>query len=219
MCFKYTIDKPNIPWAKTRNSSQFWKNITWAFAAAKVFYRWVPRNGENVPFWHDTWLQEYSLKTRFWDLFVICQQQDASIAQVWDGVDLHLSFRRCVDELNLTRWFELVDLVRNFSPTSDLDRPVWTLEKAGLYSIKSLYKEINLGWCLLIGRILFRRSKCLPTSMCFCGLLSITKVLLEITWLNADMLKMFLVSFVMNLKISNTYFLIVLLLNICGLWW
>lgn len=86
ICFKYNVDKPNILWSKAGNGSPFWKSITWAFAAAKVFYRWVRWNGENVSFWHVTWLAGCSLKTRFWDLFVICQQQDASTAQVWDGV-------------------------------------------------------------------------------------------------------------------------------------
>ena len=98
-----------------------------------------------MSFWHDSLVGECSLKTRIWDLFVIREQQDASIAQVWDGVDLHLTMRRCVDEQTLTRWFELVDLVRNFSSTSDLDMPDWTLEKSCLYSVNFLYKEINFG--------------------------------------------------------------------------
>lgn len=42
--------------------------------------RWAMK--KNVAFWHDTWVDECSLKIKFWDILVICQQQDSSVAQV-----------------------------------------------------------------------------------------------------------------------------------------
>uniref|UniRef100_A0A453B0L6 Reverse transcriptase zinc-binding domain-containing protein n=1 Tax=Aegilops tauschii subsp. strangulata TaxID=200361 RepID=A0A453B0L6_AEGTS len=96
LSYKYNVDRPNILWSRTGVGSPFWKSFAWAFSAAKTFYRWIPRDGRNISFWHDTWVGEFSPKTRFWDLFVICQQQDASLAQVWDGENLQLTFRRCV---------------------------------------------------------------------------------------------------------------------------
>lgn len=96
--YKYDINSPNIFWTKSGVGSTFWKSATWAFNAARNFYRWKLGNGENTNFWHDVWVGECSLKTQFWDLCCICNQTECSVAQVWDGSILKLTFRRCVDE-------------------------------------------------------------------------------------------------------------------------
>lgn len=67
--YKYDISERNILWSKNGAGSIFWKSDTWAFAAAKNFYKWKLGNGEKTSFWHDTWVGVYSLKTQFWDLF------------------------------------------------------------------------------------------------------------------------------------------------------
>ena len=67
------------------------------------------------------------------------------MAQVWDGLNLQLTFRRCVDEHTLNLWNEMQDLVKGFSPSNDLDKPVWSLDSKGFYSAKYMYKMINFG--------------------------------------------------------------------------
>uniref|UniRef100_A0A453GXL2 Reverse transcriptase zinc-binding domain-containing protein n=1 Tax=Aegilops tauschii subsp. strangulata TaxID=200361 RepID=A0A453GXL2_AEGTS len=143
--YKYDIDKPNILWSKNGVGSTFWKSATWAFAAAKTFYKWKLGNGENVSFWHDIWVGDYSLKTRFWDLFCICNQSECSVAQVWDGVTLKLTFRRCFGETGLSSWNHLVDLVKTSQLRDEPDSPIWNLESNWVFSIKSFYKQINFG--------------------------------------------------------------------------
>ena len=98
LAYKYNVDNPNLFSTRTTMGSPFMKSLAWALATAKNFYRWIPGDGRKISFWHDTWVGDFSLKTRFWDMFVICQQQDASLAQVWDGVTLKLTFSHCVDE-------------------------------------------------------------------------------------------------------------------------
>ena len=44
--YKYNVDRPNILWSRTGVGSPFWKNFTWAFSAAKTFYRWILGMGE-----------------------------------------------------------------------------------------------------------------------------------------------------------------------------
>lgn len=92
------MHSPNILWAKQGSGSPFWKSVTWALNASRTFYTWKIGNGETISFWHDTWAGDCSLQTLFWDLFEICNQPDCSVARVWDGVTLKLSFRRCVDQ-------------------------------------------------------------------------------------------------------------------------
>lgn len=67
------------------------------------------------------------------------------MAQVWDGAQLKLTFRRCVDVAGFERWNQLVEIVRNTQLREENDIPIWSLEANGVYSVKSLYKQINFG--------------------------------------------------------------------------
>ena len=101
--YKYNTTCPNFFNTRVVLGSPFMKSLSWALAAAKNFYRWVPRDGKIIAFWHDIWIGDCSLKTAFWNLFDICQQQDATIAQVWDCNTIQLTFRRCVDARTVSR--------------------------------------------------------------------------------------------------------------------
>ena len=66
-------------------------------SGVKHFYKLALGNGKIIYCWHDVWSGDISMKTQFWDLFDLCQQQNCTIAQVWDDQILKLAFRRCVD--------------------------------------------------------------------------------------------------------------------------
>lgn len=66
--------------------------------AAKMGIRWKVGNGTRVRFLEDHWFGNSSLVIQFWPLYVICEQQGKTIAQVWNGNQLKLSFRRSVSE-------------------------------------------------------------------------------------------------------------------------
>lgn len=119
--------------------------MTWALNASKTFYVWKVGRGDKISFWHDTWAGDCSLRTMFWDLFEICNQPDCSVAQVWDGTTLKLTFRRCVDLRGMLRWNQLQDQIRDFPLSTSPDLPIWSLEPKGLYSVKSFYEVINFG--------------------------------------------------------------------------
>jgi hypothetical protein len=42
------------------------------------------------------WLGNCSLAILCWDLFILVYEQEATVAQAWDGVNLRFTFRRCV---------------------------------------------------------------------------------------------------------------------------
>lgn len=143
--YKYITNKPNLLWSKPNTGSPFWRGVTWALSGVRPFYKWVLGKGTLISFWHDVWAGEMTLKTQFWDTFSICQQQDCSVAQVWDGSTRKLTFRRCVDTDFLSKWQVLLSFLSNFIPNQEEDQHIYMLEPSGSYSVKSFYNMINWG--------------------------------------------------------------------------
>lgn len=70
--------------------------------------RWNVGNGRKIRFWEDHWTGNVSLAIVYWPLYMINEQQGKSITQVWDGVDVKLSFRRRVSDQLMNMWYELL---------------------------------------------------------------------------------------------------------------
>ena len=108
---KYVRNAVNIFSLPHSNSSVFWRGVLWAAKALKFGYRWVVGDGTKVRFWEDIWFGTAPLATQFWDLFCICDQIGVSLASVWDGVEVKLTFRRNFSEDMMERWFELSEII------------------------------------------------------------------------------------------------------------
>lgn len=67
------------------------------------------------------------------------------MAQIWDGCELRLTFRRCVDAHTMCRWYELVCLVETTRLSIEADAPIWILTPSSVYFVRSLYKLVNFG--------------------------------------------------------------------------
>jgi hypothetical protein len=139
---KYDL-APNVFWANPSQCSPFLKGVMWAAYAAKSGYRWHVGNGNKVLFWEDIWIGNCSLATLYWDIYVIVNEHNVTIADVWDGQELKCSFRRTVDDHMYNRWLELVSLISTISLTNGEDMPIWMFHPSGVYSVKSFYAIIN----------------------------------------------------------------------------
>lgn len=68
-----------------QGSSQFWRGLH----KVKHLYKWGAKynvhKGENVSFWHDTWVGGMPLKVQYRHLFEICQNPEARIKNLWIG--------------------------------------------------------------------------------------------------------------------------------------
>jgi hypothetical protein len=117
----------------------------WATSSAKVGYRWNVGNGKKVLFWEDTWIGHCSLAILFWDLYVIVNEQQCTIADAWDGSNLKFTFRRTVSQVLYDRWLDLVALVQTVSFSDYDDCPIWTFHPSGSYSVRSFYCIVNNG--------------------------------------------------------------------------
>lgn len=109
--YKYNTSKWNI-FTTTRDerASQFFKGFMWAAKAAKMGFSWKIGNEREVKFWEDNWLGQSSLAIQFWDLNTIVNEKTATVADLWDGVELKCTFRRTVDARTFRLWQEVVQL-------------------------------------------------------------------------------------------------------------
>lgn len=68
--------------------------MLWAAKALKFGHRWTVGKGTKIRFWEDNWFGASPLSVQFWPLYSICHQQCVSVADVWDGQNIKLTFRR-----------------------------------------------------------------------------------------------------------------------------
>jgi len=87
---------------------------------------WRVGDGKNVRFWDDHWFGNSSLAIQFWPLYVICEQQGKTIRQVWDGVNLMLSFTRTVSKNIMNLWLDLLSIVESVTLNDDSDQIIWS---------------------------------------------------------------------------------------------
>jgi hypothetical protein len=94
---KYNSNLPDLFCSYPRNSSLFWKGVTWAAKATKMGYKWKVGDGSRIRLWEDQWFDTCSLAIQYWRLYCIVNEQGATIKEVWNGVNLKFTFRRTVN--------------------------------------------------------------------------------------------------------------------------
>jgi hypothetical protein len=129
---KYNTNKPNIFCSSTDGSSQFFKGVMWAAKAAKIGYRWKIGNGRKVKFWEDNWLGSSSLAIQFWDLYIIMNEKNKTVQDLWDGTNLKCTFTRIVNPILFRQWEEILQLASTITFSSEHDEMVWTFNSNGV---------------------------------------------------------------------------------------
>ena len=94
-------------------------------------------------FWEDWWFGNCSLATQFWDLYIIADQQNVDVADVWDSSDLKLSFRRGVNENQMQEWLNLVDIAESISYTEDCDAIIWAFDSSSKFTVQAMYIKLS----------------------------------------------------------------------------
>jgi hypothetical protein len=93
-----------------RGPSSFWKGVLWAVKVTKFRYRWNLGNEAKVRFWEDVWVDTFSLAIQFWDIYCIVNEQNKTVAELCDGVNLRCTFRRCVNRRLFQLWDEVISI-------------------------------------------------------------------------------------------------------------
>jgi hypothetical protein len=116
----------------------------WAAKAAKMGIRWKIGDGKKVKFWEGNWLGTSSLAIQFWGLYVILNEKNKTLCELWDGTNLKCTFRRIVDSDLSRTWEEIIkQLASTITYSGEQDDMLWTFNSNGVYSSQSLHKIIN----------------------------------------------------------------------------
>ena len=117
----------------------------WAARSAKVGSRWKVGRGDFVLFCEDIWFGQCSRAIVFWELYVIANEHNCTVASGWDGTELKISFRRTVSQDLYNRWMDLIELVSSSPFSDEADSPIWMFHPSGVYSVKYFYAIVNDG--------------------------------------------------------------------------
>ena len=103
----------------------------------------MAKGSSQVRFWLDTWFGTSPFSVQFWDIYCICNEQNATISQIWDGTTVKLSFRRNFSATLMEQWYELESICNSIILSPDCDSLIWEHTVDGQYSSSSLYNIIS----------------------------------------------------------------------------
>jgi hypothetical protein len=73
---------------------------------------------------------------------MIVNEKGISLRDVWDGVNLRMTFTRTVDS-RLMMWLELVQIASVVEFIEEDDSIIWQYKSSEKYSMQSLYAIVN----------------------------------------------------------------------------
>jgi hypothetical protein len=77
-------------------------------------------------------------------LYILINEQNKSIDELWDGRDLKCTFRRTVNQAMMQSWYDLKSIVEAIQFSEEDDSLIWKYDSKGVYSVSSLYDVVNL---------------------------------------------------------------------------
>jgi hypothetical protein len=76
-------------------------------------------------------------------VYFLVNEQNKTIADLWDGESLKVTLRRCFDHRLMLQLFEILQIAQTIQLTLDSDALIWMWEAGGVDNVKSMYDVIN----------------------------------------------------------------------------
>ena len=97
---------------------------------------------QQTRFWEHLWLGNKTLKDESPELYRITRRKNVTVANVFNSRSLNVSFRRALLGNKLTPWLQLVSKVTDVALNNEKDVFVWSPNKNGLFTVKSMYSNM-----------------------------------------------------------------------------
>jgi hypothetical protein len=144
MSFGINWYKPNICRKITSSSRKQGgvPNFGKGFHKVKHLFKWgatyKANKGDKIHFWQDIWVGNSPLKIQFPDLYKICDDQEAFVADCYDSEEgWEIGFRRALNCRDVEQWQDLLDILKdvNLNALTE-DELEWALDKSKNFTIK-----------------------------------------------------------------------------------
>jgi hypothetical protein len=101
------------------------------------------KDGSQVRFWEDTWLDGSSLRDQYPSLYNIVRHTSIIIAEAMSVFPPTFSWRRQLFGASLAKWLSLLSRILGMELSQDMDS-FWSLASNGRFSVKSHYRALML---------------------------------------------------------------------------
>jgi hypothetical protein len=86
---------------------------------------------KRIRFWKDIWFGNSILATQFWPSHIINNEHGSSISDIWDGLDLKLSFRKSISSYIMMLWYDLIYIIESVDLVKKNDQIIWSFCSKG----------------------------------------------------------------------------------------
>jgi hypothetical protein len=114
-------------------------------ASKNAFFRhgtFSIKNGAQIRFWEDAWLDNAPLSEQYLALYSIVRRKGDTIATVMATSPPNVTFRRVLLGQRLVAWNALIHRLGDVNLSPEPDEFRWNLHVDGSFSVKSLYNAI-----------------------------------------------------------------------------
>ena len=100
------------------------------------------KNGSQVRFWEDIWLENRPLRQQYPQLYNIVSKKQDTVGQVLSTPQPNLSWRRDLIGNNLAAWNNLATRLAALNLSQEDDEFKWDLDPSGVFSVKTHYRAL-----------------------------------------------------------------------------
>jgi len=141
---KYLGSKPlaQVEWKV--GDSHFWSCLMKVKQDFLRFGAFLVKDGSQVRFWEDNWLDGTPLKDQYPSLYNIARPKFTTIAEILSASPPSISWRRQLFGPNLNAWNDLLSRIEGLVLSQEHDAFYWNLTSNGQFSVKSHYCALML---------------------------------------------------------------------------
>lgn len=103
----------------------FWQTICRLEQIGFVSVMYTPGNSSNCSFWNNIWFLNFSLVTRYPNIYKKCRNKHVLLREVIETQSMIVQFRRELEGFDLSEWAEILHIISNRSFTSTQDTLIW----------------------------------------------------------------------------------------------
>ncbi|WVZ90481.1 hypothetical protein U9M48_036780 [Paspalum notatum var. saurae] len=139
---KYIGSKPLAQLEWKIGESHFWSCLMKVKLDFLRFRTFLVKDGSQVRFWEDTWLDEAPLKDQYPSLYNIARPKSITIAEATSSSPPSICWRRQLYGTNLDIWNSLLSRLEGLELSQEQDAFYWNLTTNGKFSVKSHYAAL-----------------------------------------------------------------------------